>query len=102
MSTKVIFTATTGILGNELWITDGTAAGTLFLGDLFAGSGNSYASGFFDLNNGTMLFSAINGNGRRPNGAPRNRHQLSENKHQQQEQHDLDSTGQQRRAERDV
>jgi len=61
MSTKVIFTANTGTLGTELWITDGTALGTFMLADILPGTGNSYASSFFDLGNGTMLFSASDG-----------------------------------------
>ena len=61
MAAKVIFTATDGTLGTEPWITDGTAGGTVLLGDILAGSGTSNPAGFFDLGNGHMLFSATNG-----------------------------------------
>lgn len=47
--------------GVELWVTDGTAAGTGLLKDIYAGTGSSYASGFFALGNGSVLFSASDG-----------------------------------------
>jgi len=39
---KMLFSATTASAGNELWITDGTAAGTALLKDIYAGSNSSY------------------------------------------------------------
>lgn len=44
-------------LGDELWVTDGTEAGTTFLKDLRTGSDSSSPSFFFEFN-GTMYFSA--------------------------------------------
>lgn len=44
-------------LGDELWVTDGTEAGTTFLKDLRTGSDSSGPSFFFEFN-GTMYFSA--------------------------------------------
>jgi ELWxxDGT repeat protein len=44
-------------LGDELWVTDGTEAGTTFVKDLRTGSDNSGPSFFFEYN-GTMYFSA--------------------------------------------
>ena len=39
---KMLFSASTATAGNELWITDGTAAGTTLLKDIYAGSDSSY------------------------------------------------------------
>jgi ELWxxDGT repeat protein len=44
-------------LGDELWVTDGTEAGTTFLKDLRTGSDSSGPIFFFEFN-GTMYFSA--------------------------------------------
>lgn len=49
-------------LGDELWVTDGTEAGTTFVKDLRTGSDSSSPSFFFQLN-GTMYFSANLGSG---------------------------------------
>tara|TARA_R110002051_G_scaffold325804_1_gene431496 strand:- start:154 stop:1578 length:1425 start_codon:yes stop_codon:yes gene_type:complete len=49
-------------LGDELWVTDGTEAGTAFLKDLRTGSDSSGPAFFFELN-GTMYFSANLGSG---------------------------------------
>ena len=47
-------------LGRELWVTDGTAAGTSLVKDLNIGDGNSSPGSFFEYNN-TMYFSARDG-----------------------------------------
>jgi ELWxxDGT repeat protein len=39
--TKMFFTANSGAAGNELWVTDGTAAGTQMVKDINAGTGSS-------------------------------------------------------------
>ncbi len=44
--------------GRELWVTDGTAASTHILKDIYAGNGDSYASDFRALGNGKLLFTA--------------------------------------------
>ncbi|APY10564.1 hypothetical protein BWZ22_04630 [Seonamhaeicola sp. S2-3] len=49
-------------LGKELWVTDGTEAGTTFVKDLRTGSSSSSPSGFFEYNN-TLYFSANSGSG---------------------------------------
>jgi ELWxxDGT repeat protein len=35
---KLLFNGFNGLNGNELWISDGTAAGTVLVKDIFAGS----------------------------------------------------------------
>ncbi|MCB4807593.1 T9SS type A sorting domain-containing protein [Tamlana sp. 62-3] len=47
-------------LGKELWVTDGTEAGTTFVKDLNTGAASSSPTGFFEYNN-TLYFSANNG-----------------------------------------
>ncbi len=49
-------------LGRELWVTDGTEGGTLFVKDLRTGSSGSSPGNFFELS-GTMYFSANSGSG---------------------------------------
>ena len=49
-------------LGKELWVTDGTEAGTTFVKDLREGSSSSSPSFFFNFNN-TLYFSANTGSG---------------------------------------
>ncbi len=46
-------------VGSEPWRSDGTAAGTVFMGDIFPGPNGSYA-GLFTYYNGGLLFSASN------------------------------------------
>lgn len=41
---RALFTANDGTNGDELWVTDGTAAGTVLFKDINAGSGGSFAS----------------------------------------------------------
>ncbi|HRE88128.1 MAG TPA: hypothetical protein PK095_03225, partial [Myxococcota bacterium] len=60
VGTKVYFRATNGILGNELWVTDGTLAGTTMVKDInVADSSNPYA--FLDLDGTVALFAADDG-----------------------------------------
>ena len=63
---RVAFTADDGgMTGREPWITDGTGAGTLALGDLRPGNAGSGSSGFTPLGNGRFVFGANDGtNGR--------------------------------------
>ena len=41
---RVLFTANDGSTGDELWVTDGTASGTVLFKDINAGAGGSFAS----------------------------------------------------------
>ncbi|MGY6215068.1 ELWxxDGT repeat protein [Methylolobus aquaticus] len=56
-----LFRADDGTTGTELWITDGTAAGTYLLKDINPGSGWSSPDGFAALGNGLVLFQADDG-----------------------------------------
>jgi ELWxxDGT repeat protein len=61
----LIFAATSGSFGSELWITDGTTAGTRLVKDIFPGKTGSEPSDDFALLNGYVYFSASSpGNGR--------------------------------------
>ena len=58
------FTASTDLLGRELWQSDGTAAGTKMLSDINVGSGSSSPDDLTNIN-GVLYFSADDGvNGR--------------------------------------
>ena len=60
---KMLFNATTTAAGSELWISDGTVAGTQMMKDIYAGSTGSTPGSFYELN-GKILFSAAsNGSG---------------------------------------
>lgn len=60
VGSKVYFRATNGVLGNELWVTDGTLAGTTMVKDInVADSSNPYA--FLDLDGTVALFAADDG-----------------------------------------
>ncbi len=56
---RALFTATQAATGNELWVTDGTAAGTTQLIDINPGSASASPSDFFRLGPSTFLFSAV-------------------------------------------
>ena len=53
----LFFTANDGTNGDELWKSDGTAAGTVLGKDILPGSDNSSASSFLNVN-GTLFFLA--------------------------------------------
>ena len=55
---RTVFSATQGTTGTELWVTDGTGAGTSLLADIAAGTASSSPQGFFRLPGGSLLFSA--------------------------------------------
>jgi ELWxxDGT repeat protein len=60
---RALFTANDGVTGRELWITDGTSAGTHLVKDLFINSypgtmGSSYPGGITPLGDGRALFAA--------------------------------------------
>jgi len=57
-----LFSATNGTAGNELWKTDGTAAGTVMVKDIFSGTTSSYPSGFTQFK-GAVWFKADGGSG---------------------------------------
>jgi ELWxxDGT repeat protein len=60
---NLFFTATENVFntyGNELWVSDGTTAGTVMVKDINSGSANSNASNFVNLN-GVLYFSANDG-----------------------------------------
>lgn len=59
---KVYFTASTNNEGVELWVTDGTTAGTQLVKDIFSGSNSSAPQHLTQLDANTLLFSA-NDNG---------------------------------------
>jgi ELWxxDGT repeat protein len=54
------FQANDGIHGNELWRSDGTAAGTYMVKDIWPGAGASMRTQIYNLN-GTLCFSAQDG-----------------------------------------
>ncbi len=54
---KLYFSATDGIHGYELWVSDGTTAGTQMLSDIWPGAGNSNPSNL-TVCNGKLFFTA--------------------------------------------
>ena len=57
---QLFFTANDGTTGDELWVSDGTAAGTQLLLDIDLGSSGSYASNLTEFD-GQLFFTADNG-----------------------------------------
>ena len=55
---RTAFRANDGTHGYELWVTDGTAAGTYLLDDINPGPGNSYAQSLYRLSDGKVIFRA--------------------------------------------
>lgn len=65
---RIVFEANDGTTGEELWITDGTEAGTRLLKDIASPTAvydGSYPGGFVPLPNGNLLFTANGDDGRR-------------------------------------
>ncbi len=67
-SSKAFFVANDGTTGDELWVTDGTPAGTAFVKDIYDGSQGSQInvapSGMGNnMKNGKLYFFAVNGTG---------------------------------------
>ena len=61
MATQILFQANDGTHGVELWVTDGTAAGTHLLDDINPGLYGSYPQNITALDNGKALFQANDG-----------------------------------------
>ena len=62
MNGTLFFTANDGTTGEELWKSDGTAAGTVLVKDINPGSASSYPSNLTNVN-GTLFFTANDGTG---------------------------------------
>jgi len=58
---KMLFVATDSVHGSEVWVSDGTAAGTYLTKDIRTGSTGSTPANLFAPGNGTVLFSANDG-----------------------------------------
>ncbi len=58
---KTYFTADDGVNGNEIWMTDGTTAGTMLLKDIKPGSSAGVASLTSTILNGKIIFMASEG-----------------------------------------
>jgi ELWxxDGT repeat protein len=59
---RAYFRADVTDIGNELWVTDGTTAGTVLASDIWPGLGDSYPAEFV-LANGTLFFAAADARG---------------------------------------
>jgi ELWxxDGT repeat protein len=57
VGSTVFFTANDGAWGNELWRSDGTAAGTAMVKDIYAGNGGASIKNMINVG-GTLYFSA--------------------------------------------
>jgi ELWxxDGT repeat protein len=58
---RVLFRADDGVHGRELWVTDGSAAGTQMVADINPGAGESFPDSFLTLPDGRAAFSADDG-----------------------------------------
>ena len=58
---KVVFDAIDGVNGRELWVTDGTEAGTNILKDIRPGTNSSHPDGYYS-NGNLVYFTALTGN----------------------------------------
>ena len=61
---RIVFSANDGVHGRELWVTDGTEAGTRLLKDILPGDGSGLETGvdkIMAVGNGKAIFSADNG-----------------------------------------
>jgi ELWxxDGT repeat protein len=58
VGSRIFFVANDGTHGNELWVTDGTAAGTVLAADVVPGAGGPSDFGFRAAFNGKLLFNA--------------------------------------------
>jgi trimeric autotransporter adhesin len=63
VGTKTFFTANNGVTGNELWVTDGTDAGTRLVKDIYAGALSSNPQYFMQLNGLLVFFARTAANG---------------------------------------
>ncbi len=61
---KLIFTANDGVKGREIWISDGTAAGTVLLSDVDPGAAESNPSNYHVIGNTLFFFAQTNPTGR--------------------------------------
>jgi ELWxxDGT repeat protein len=55
---RFFFVGSDATHGTELWVSDGTPAGTQLFADLYPGPDNSYPARFTVMNNNTMIFTA--------------------------------------------
>jgi len=60
-TTALFFAANNGVLGNELWRTDGTNAGTGLVADIFTGAGDASPVLSSFTGNGKVIFTATDG-----------------------------------------
>lgn len=60
LNTKFIFAGITASEGEEIWVSDGTAVGTVLLKDIFPGTSSSFPKGFYK-DGGFVYFYADNG-----------------------------------------
>jgi ELWxxDGT repeat protein len=58
---RAVFVADDGVHGTELWVTDGSAAGTSLVKDIHLGSQGAYLHHFAAIGNGQAVFSADEG-----------------------------------------